>query len=212
MNDMCVIPYASSGSRGYSRLTRPGIPLVAAPLLNMTGGAAFHRGFSVGSSRLRCGRLREVRVADPSTRRGSRDPGPGIAYPAMLDVPTELVTFVAELLAAETPRPRHPSRGTRGLACEKQEIFALAWFRERRRGTDRQGFGDLPDRLIPPPRRGPRRPSPRPARGPATRPRRGLVPRRHPRKALASNASSHCSPSRSQSRAVEIVPPNIGSS
>jgi len=54
-----------------------------------------------------------------------------IAYPAMLDVPTELVTFVAELLAAER-LARGTRAGTRALTCEKQAIFALVWFRERR--------------------------------------------------------------------------------
>jgi len=54
-----------------------------------------------------------------------------IAYPAMLDVPTELVTFVAELLAAER-LARGTRAGTRALTCEKQAVFALVWFRERR--------------------------------------------------------------------------------
>ena len=54
-----------------------------------------------------------------------------IAYPAMLEVPTELVTFVAELLAAER-LARGTRAGTRALTCEKQAIFALVWFRERR--------------------------------------------------------------------------------
>ncbi len=54
-----------------------------------------------------------------------------IAYPAMLDVPTELVTFVADLLAAERDR-RGTRPGTRALSCEKQAIFVLVWFRECR--------------------------------------------------------------------------------
>ena len=49
----------------------------------------------------------------------------------MLDVPTELVTFVAELLAAER-LARGTRAGTRALTCEKQAIFALVWLRERR--------------------------------------------------------------------------------
>ena len=49
----------------------------------------------------------------------------------MLDVPTELVTFVAELLAAER-LARGTRAGTRALSCEKQAIFALVWLRERR--------------------------------------------------------------------------------
>jgi hypothetical protein len=54
-----------------------------------------------------------------------------IAYPAMLDVPTELVTFVADLLAAERDR-RRTRAGTRALTCERQAIFVLVWFREGR--------------------------------------------------------------------------------
>lgn len=54
-----------------------------------------------------------------------------IAYPAMLDVPTELVTFVAELLAAERTA-RGTRAGTRALNCEDQAVFALVWFRESR--------------------------------------------------------------------------------
>jgi DDE superfamily endonuclease/Helix-turn-helix of DDE superfamily endonuclease len=54
-----------------------------------------------------------------------------IAYPAMLDLPTELVSFLAELLAAER-RTRGTRPGTRKLTCEQQALFALVWFRERR--------------------------------------------------------------------------------
>ena len=53
-----------------------------------------------------------------------------ISYPAMLDVPTELVTFLAELLAGER-RDRDTRAGTRALSCGKQALFALVWFRER---------------------------------------------------------------------------------
>lgn len=54
-----------------------------------------------------------------------------VAYRAMLDVPTELVSFLAELLAAER-RARGTRTGARALTCDKQAIFALVWFRERR--------------------------------------------------------------------------------
>lgn len=54
-----------------------------------------------------------------------------IAYPALLDVPTELVTFVAELLAAERVT-RGTRTGTRVLSCTDQAVFALVWFRENR--------------------------------------------------------------------------------
>lgn len=46
-------------------------------------------------------------------------------------VPTELVSFLAELLAAER-RARGTRTGARALTCDKQAIFALVWFRERR--------------------------------------------------------------------------------
>ncbi len=53
-----------------------------------------------------------------------------IAYPAMLDVPRELVTYVSWLLAGE-----RQARGTRGnnrvLSCGKQALFVLVWFRKR---------------------------------------------------------------------------------
>jgi hypothetical protein len=54
-----------------------------------------------------------------------------IAYPAMLDVPAELVAFVADLLGAER-LARGTRVGTRALSCEDQAVFALVWFRERR--------------------------------------------------------------------------------
>jgi len=54
-----------------------------------------------------------------------------IAYPAMLDVPTELVTFLADLLAAERVA-RGTRAGTRALSCTDQAMFGLVWFRERR--------------------------------------------------------------------------------
>lgn len=54
-----------------------------------------------------------------------------IAYPAMLDVPRELVTFVAGLLADER-LARGTRTNTRALSCGKQALFALVWFRERR--------------------------------------------------------------------------------
>lgn len=53
-----------------------------------------------------------------------------IAYPAMLDVPRELVTYVSRLLAAE-----RRARGTRcnsgALSCRKQALFVLVRFRKR---------------------------------------------------------------------------------
>jgi hypothetical protein len=54
-----------------------------------------------------------------------------IAYPAMLDVPTELVAYVAELLAAERIA-RGTRTGTRALSCQDQAVFALVWFRASR--------------------------------------------------------------------------------
>ncbi len=54
-----------------------------------------------------------------------------IAYPAMLDVPTELVAFLGELLAAER-LARGTRTGSRALSCTDQAVFALVWFRESR--------------------------------------------------------------------------------
>lgn len=57
-----------------------------------------------------------------------------IAYPAMLDVPRELVTQVARLLKAER-RLRGTRKGSRALSCWFQALLVLAWFRNQ---------GDLP--------------------------------------------------------------------
>jgi hypothetical protein len=54
-----------------------------------------------------------------------------IAYPAILDVPRELVAYLAGLLAAER-RERGTRAGTRALSCWRQAVFVLVWFRERR--------------------------------------------------------------------------------
>jgi len=54
-----------------------------------------------------------------------------ITYPAMLDVPTELVAFLAGLLAAERVA-RGTRTDTRALSCTDQAVFALVWFRESR--------------------------------------------------------------------------------
>jgi hypothetical protein len=53
-----------------------------------------------------------------------------IAYRATLDVPTELVQFVAKLLAAERRRRGTP-RGSRALTCFWQAVLGLRWFRDR---------------------------------------------------------------------------------
>jgi hypothetical protein len=54
-----------------------------------------------------------------------------VAYRAVLDVPRQLVAYLAGLLADER-RARGTRAGTRALSCWKQAIFALVWFRERR--------------------------------------------------------------------------------
>ena len=54
-----------------------------------------------------------------------------IAYPAMLDVPTELAEFLAALLGAERVN-RGTRTGSRALSCTDQAVFALVWFRESR--------------------------------------------------------------------------------
>ena len=53
-----------------------------------------------------------------------------IAYRATLDVPRELVRFVAKLLAAERRRRGTP-RGSRALTCFWQAVLGLRWFRDR---------------------------------------------------------------------------------
>src|SRR3954453_693543 len=53
-----------------------------------------------------------------------------IAYPAMLDLPRELVTYVSRLLADER-RARGTRRNSRALSCGKQALFAVVWFRKR---------------------------------------------------------------------------------
>lgn len=52
-----------------------------------------------------------------------------IAYPAMLDVPRELVRYLARLLAAER-RTLGTRRGTRALTCFYQALMVLVWFRK----------------------------------------------------------------------------------
>ena len=51
-----------------------------------------------------------------------------IAYPAMLDVPRELVREVARLLRAER-RSRGTRKGSRALTCWFQALLGLTWFR-----------------------------------------------------------------------------------
>jgi hypothetical protein len=53
-----------------------------------------------------------------------------IAYRATLDVPRELVQFVAKLLAAERRRRGTPA-GSRALTCFGEAVLALRWFRDR---------------------------------------------------------------------------------
>ena len=52
-----------------------------------------------------------------------------IAYPAMLDVPAQLVRHVAVLLAARR-RQLGTRRGSRALTCYKQAVLVLVWFRQ----------------------------------------------------------------------------------
>lgn len=53
-----------------------------------------------------------------------------IAYPAMLDVPRELVREVASLLRA-LRRARGTRKGCRALTCWYQALMVLAWFRNQ---------------------------------------------------------------------------------
>jgi DDE superfamily endonuclease len=53
-----------------------------------------------------------------------------IVYRATLDVPRELVLFVAKLLWAERRRRGTP-KGSRALTCFWEAVLALRWFRDR---------------------------------------------------------------------------------
>jgi hypothetical protein len=53
-----------------------------------------------------------------------------ITYRATLDVPADLVAFIAGLLAAERQRRGTP-RGSRKLSCFRQAVLGLRWFRDR---------------------------------------------------------------------------------
>jgi hypothetical protein len=53
-----------------------------------------------------------------------------IVYRATVDVPRELVWFVAKLLLAER-RKRGTPRGSRALSCFWQAVMGLRWFRDR---------------------------------------------------------------------------------
>jgi DDE superfamily endonuclease len=62
-------------------------------------------------------------------------------YPAILDVPRELVWFVSRLLAARR-RVLGTRKGRRLLTPYRQAVFGLAWFREKRNITNLgRGFG-----------------------------------------------------------------------
>ena len=60
-------------------------------------------------------------------------------YFVMLDVPRELVLYVAGLLRAERAA-RGTRKGTRSLTCYRQALFVLAWFRDRP-DVERPGCG-----------------------------------------------------------------------
>jgi hypothetical protein len=55
-----------------------------------------------------------------------------ITYQAALDVPRELVWFVARLVLAERHH-RGPPKGSRQLPCFWQAVLGLWWFRDRTR-------------------------------------------------------------------------------
>lgn len=64
-----------------------------------------------------------------------------VTYPAMLDVPRELVVYVSMLLASNR-RALGTRRGTRALTCWAQALFVLVWFREHREvALTGRGFG-----------------------------------------------------------------------
>jgi hypothetical protein len=53
-----------------------------------------------------------------------------IAYRVMLDVPRELILYVAGLLRAER-KACGTRTGTRALTCFRQALFVIVWFRDR---------------------------------------------------------------------------------
>ena len=53
-----------------------------------------------------------------------------IAYRAILDIPRQVVRFVAGLLRTHR-RAVGTRKGTRALTCHSQALFALVWFRKR---------------------------------------------------------------------------------
>ena len=74
-----------------------------------------------------------------------------ITYRAMLDVPRELVSHVATLLAAHR-RARGTRRGVRELTCWLQAVFVMVWFRDAPADhLDRQGIRHLPSDRLPVP-------------------------------------------------------------
>ena len=63
-----------------------------------------------------------------------------IAYRAMLDVPRELVVYLAGLLR-QRRRELGTRRGTRSLTPYRQAVFGLVWFRDRGVDIPRLGAG-----------------------------------------------------------------------
>lgn len=63
-----------------------------------------------------------------------------ITYRATLDVPRELVAYVASLLRAHR-RTLGTRRNTRLLTCWRQAVFGLVWFRNRGVDIPRLGAG-----------------------------------------------------------------------
>ena len=53
-----------------------------------------------------------------------------ITYRVRLDVPRELVVFVARLLARRR-KELGTRKGTRSLGCYRQALFVLAWYRDK---------------------------------------------------------------------------------
>lgn len=104
----------------------------------------------------------------------------------MLDVPRELVTFLARLLADERAA-RGTRTGTRALSYGKQALLALVWFRERRHLAmigHGLGISQATSYLYLDEAIGAHRPSSRPARHPGPWAAAGLVahdPRRQGR-------------------------------
>ncbi len=113
-------PGLGAPGAGYGSWTAPAWRCVIVGLTRSTRGR-------IGKSRCKRGAPAKNWSYDRSTSQRRLRVVP---YRAILDVPMELVRFVASLLAAER-RARGTRKNTRSLTCQRQPVFALVWFRNK---------------------------------------------------------------------------------